>query len=45
MARASIWREMGRCSRGITADVAVSGKNPGKKPTLRISTYANKFHS
>ena len=45
MARASIWREMGRCSRGIPLTLRLVGKNPGKKPTLRISTYANKFHS
>ena len=31
---------------GHTADVAVSWEKPmGKKPTLRISKYANKFHS
>ena len=45
MARVSIWREVGRRSRGILLTWRLVWKNPGKKPTLRISKYANEFHS
>ena len=31
MARVSIWREVGRCSRGIPLTLRLVGKNPGEK--------------